>query len=238
MTTMRTVKASILDDDHLRLLAFPFHGPIPSPKWPGGVDIDGETFTPRTDIKAEWLPWRPVDWHHGKDGLMQREVIGKADNLHMDDEGWWVDIWLDHGKRRLALVKRLAEQGASLFGSSEALAGTTKVNKATGEILIWPYWRQTLSTSPQNTHSRIEPVKAALDEAQRLGYPPTDAFWNDLQDALNDLDADLLAGAKAGRVNQRSLSEVLADTDAAVERLMALVTSRASTGDERVRGHD
>jgi hypothetical protein len=232
MKNLTPVKATLLDDDHLRLLAFPFHGPIPSPRWPGGVDLDGETFTPRTDIKAAWLPWRPVDWHHGNDpsGVMGREVVGKADNLEMDEEGWWVDLWLDAGNRRLDLIRRLAERGGRIFGSSEPLRGTTKVNKS-GEIEVWPYWRQTLSTSPQNTHSRIEPVKAALDEAVAGGYPPTEAFWNDLQDALTDLDADLLTGAKAGRVDGRRLSELLSDTSVQVERLVALASSRALSGD-------
>jgi len=225
----RPLKATVLDDDKVRLLAFPFSGPIPSPRWPGGVDLDGETFTPRTDIKAAWLKWRPVDWHHGGDGLLGRTVIGKADNLRMEEEGWWVDVWLKHGERRLSLVKELAERGGRLFGSSETDPNMARVNKATGEIEVWPYLRQTLSTSPQNTHSVLL-AKALLDEGATLGYPLTDAFWGDFLDALHDLDADLLNGAKAGRV-ESVLADVLDDTGIQVERLRALLSQRASSGD-------
>ena len=61
------MKAAPLSDDAFALRAIPFSGPIPSPIWPGGVDLDGETFTHRTDIKPDWFKARPVDWHHGKD---------------------------------------------------------------------------------------------------------------------------------------------------------------------------
>lgn len=200
------IKATLLDDDKFSLLAIPFGGPIPNPKAPHGVDLDGEWFSERTDIKADWLPERLVDWHHGADDTFRRDVIGKADNLRMEEDGWWVDVWLEHGKKRLDLIKRLAERGAQLFGSSESVAGM--VSKAsTGEILIWPYWRQTLSTSPQNTLSILRPIKAALEDTF-TDYTPSPSFWADIEDAMRNLGADLRltslvgdAGAKAGRVH-------------------------------------
>ena len=229
---MRNLKATILDDDHFRLLAFPFSGPLPSPRWPGGVDLDGETFTPRTDIKASWLTERPVDWHHGgDDGRMGRTVVGKAVDPITEEDGIWVDVWLKHGERRLALIKELAARGGQIFGSSEPLQSGVKVNKATGEIEVWPYLRQTLSTSPQNTHSILQAAKGVLDEGFLAGYPLTDAFWADLTDALHDLGADLHSGAMSGRVEPKALAEVLADTGTQVERFTALVSSRASSED-------
>src|SRR5512143_1223700 len=48
------MKATPLDDDAFRLLAFPFGGPLPSDVFPRGVDLDRETFTERTDIKRDW----------------------------------------------------------------------------------------------------------------------------------------------------------------------------------------
>src|SRR6185369_12323975 len=137
----RPVKATVLDDDRFRLLAIPFGGPIPKKGTPRGVDLDGEWFSERTDIKADWLPWRPVDWHHGGDETMARTVIGKADHLTMDEDGWWVEVWLKHGERRLELIRRLAEQAAqtgkaAIYGSSESIRGFTKITPD-GEILVW-----------------------------------------------------------------------------------------------------
>lgn len=246
---VQALKATPLDDDAFALLAIPFGGPIPSPVAPRGVDLDGEWFSERTDIKADWLPVRIVDWNHGADptGLLgvpwdprrqgavpedKRVNIGKAGNLRMEDDGWWVDVWLDAGAKRLNLVRQLAERGAQLFGSSESVGPLVKTDKATGEILRWPYWRQTLSTSPQNTLSVVRPMKAWLQDVADDAIVPTDAFWRDLQEALGDLGADLRTGAKAGRVlsgvNERALSDALSNLDGAVDALRA-VLDRART---------
>lgn len=218
-------KATILDDDAFRLLAFPFGGPIPSPKSPRGVDLDGEWFSERTDIKPGWLKARPVDWHHGADSKFGRDVIGKAVDPTVDEDGIWVTVWLDHGARRLNLIKRLAEQGAKLFGSSESVAGM--VRKAdTGEILVWPYWRQTLSTSPQNTHSVIRPIKAVLGDIDADLATP--AFWADIAPALADLAADLrstsvLPAPGKGAAYADGLLDAVAQFDRATAEALAKV---------------
>jgi hypothetical protein len=215
------VKATVIDDDHFRLLAIPFGGPIPKAGAPRGVDLDGEWFSEQTDIKADWFPFRLVDWHHRRDALMGDTIIGKAT---LDDEpeedGWWVDVWLKHGEKRLSLVRRLAERGAKLFGSSEAMPSL--VQKAqTGEILVWPYMRQTLSTSPQNTYSVLRPLKATLDDLAAEDAVPTAAFFDDLTRFMDNLGSDPApeGAAKTGRVlasrNEARLREALQDIDEA-----------------------
>lgn len=194
---MTPIKATILDDDHFRLLAIPFGGPI------GGRDLDGQFFSARTNVHPGLVPARLVDWHHGKDPLMGRTVLGKAIlDDEPDDEGWWVDVWLNHGEKRVNLVKRLAEK-APIFGSSEAL--WVKASPS-GEILDWPYWRQTLSTSPQNTHSVVRPaMKATLDDFDAAGIAVDDRLRSFVAD-LDALGVDLRStslgesAAKAGRV--------------------------------------
>lgn len=262
---MNPVKATILDDDKFRLLALPFGGPIPHPAFPRGVDLDGETFTERTDIKADWLPARPTDWHHGGDVKMGRTIIGKAVNLVMDEEGWWVDVWLNHGERRLDLIRRLADQAkgkADIFGSSEPMPGLVQRAAWQGggkaltdaglrqghplrqgmarEITVWPYMRQTLSTSPQNTYSIIRPLKATLDDLTAAGMSPSAAFWSDIEDAMHSLAADLGATpsgelhAKAGRVlsssNEADLRAALAALEEALARANAVVARQPEYG--------
>lgn len=220
----RAMKATLLDDDAFRLLAFPFGGPIPSPTSPRGVDLDGEWFSERTDIKASWMKSRPVDWHHGADSRLGREVIGKAVDPTVEDDGIWVTVWLEHGAKRLDLIRRLAERGAQLFGSSESVAGLVRKEKATGEILEWPYWRQTLSTSPQNTLSVLRPLKASLTDVELDTLTP--AFWADVGPRLYDLAADLrssspLAGKSAAADD--GLIEALAFFDRAAADAVAKV---------------
>ena len=222
------LKATVLDDDRFALRAIPFGGPIPSAATPLGVDLDGEWFSTNTDIKASWFDVRIVDWHHGQDRTMGRAVIGKADNLREEEDGWWVDVWLEHGAKRLELIKRLAERGAQIFGSSESVPGMVK-KASNGEILIWPYVRQTLSTSPQNTHSILRPLKAVLE-----GTEPTGAFWSDIEVAFRDLGSDLrltsITGddvAKAGRMfsaaNVADMTKALEALDAAMKQLQDVV---------------
>ena len=242
MTTLRALKATVLDDDAFRLLAIPFGGPIPQKGAPRGVDLDGEWFSPRTDIKPDWFPARIVDWHHGRDARMGRTALGKAVDLgpfggagsEPDEDGWWVTVWMNRGERRVELVRRLAERGAQIYGSSESVSGL--VQKAdSGEIIAWPYVRQTLSTSPQNTHSQLRPLKATLDDYLAEGLLPGAAFWADTERAMRDLGASLrdpllrqaIDGAKAGRVlsgvNESALRDALDALDAALGRLKEVV---------------
>lgn len=242
MKLFAELKASPLDDDAFRLLAFPFGGPIKSNVWPRGVDLDGETFTVRTDIKADWLPFRPTDWHHGGDTKMKRTVLGKAVDLggfsgassEPDEDGWWVTVWLDHEQRRLRLIQQINDRGGHVYGSSESVPGLTR-KADNGEILVWPYWRQTLSTSPQNTHSVIRPLKATLDEIEAAGERPGPSFWFDLEAALRSVAPSLRVppslaelDAKAGRVlsaaNEADLKTALDALRAGLDRLDAVVS--------------
>lgn len=213
-----------------RLLAIPFSGPIPGPSGKS-LDVDAEYFDERTDIKPSWFEERPVDWHHSKDptGLLNGVLIGKANRLgtldgqlgEPDEDGWWVDLWLNAGERRLTLVRKLAEKGAELFGSSYAYPNLIRRGKA-GHIDVWPYMMQTLSTSPQNTHSVIRPGKAVLDifDQADIAVRPV------LRDVLAELERQYLpsraatqrmitaadlpdAAAKAGReLSGRNLAEI------------------------------
>ena len=201
---MEPIKATILDDDHFRLLAIPFGGPI------DGRDMDRQRFTPATNIYPRLFGERLVDWHHRKDPWMKGTILGKAIlDDEPEDDGWWVEVWLNHGEKRVNTIRRLADAaakrgtGVEIWGSSEAL--WSKSN-ADGEITEWPYWRQTLSTSPQNTHSVVRPaMKAVLDDFDAAGIAIDDRLRSFVAD-LDALGVDLRSTslgesvAKAGRV--------------------------------------
>jgi len=257
----QSMKASLLDDDAFRLLAFPFGGPIPHPAYPRGVDVDGQTFSERTDIKAGWFDTRLVDWFHGNDPRFGRAVLGKAVDLgrfegksaEPDDDGWWVTVWLKRGEERVELVKRLAER-ATIYGSSETGPGLGAVKAVdgtvqpwrrdiTGEIVAWPYLRQTLAAIAQNTYSIIRPLKATLEDYLSENEPPSVAFWSDLERAMRDLGTDLRAtlgngpgepSAKSGRVlsrmNEEDLRAALEAARSALDRLEAVVQRQPDYG--------
>ena len=253
MKAFLPLKAKALDPDEeaawfagrvpRRLLAIPFGGPIPSPKSALGVDLDGEFFSERTDIYGDVKYLREnrerlVDWHHSAHppspkhgdptGMMTGAIIGKSIlDPDPDEDGWWVDLWLKLGDKRVALIQRLAQRGAQLFGSSQPLKA--KVDRDTGEIVMWAHMLQTLSTSPQNTYSVLRPAKAMLEEADEAGLEVPRQMATLLEE-MRDLDADLrrtsLAGddgAKAGRVLTPDELEALTEYATRTERLASFV---------------
>jgi hypothetical protein len=223
-TAPSQVKATVIDEDHFRLLAIPFGGPL------GGKDLDGEFFSAKTDIKPDWFTERPVLWHHGQDRYMSDTVVGKATDLTLEDDGWWVDVWIKHGEQRAELIKRLASK-APLYGSSGTIGYLRKAAKG-GEILVWPYVEQTLTTSPQNTLSVAKPAKALLDDYASAFIPVRGHMKAFLDSAahLDNLGTDLPltsdggdVAAKAGRVlsarNERALRDALASIAAMLDEM-------------------
>lgn len=190
----REVPFRLLDDDAFQILAIPYGGPIEKAGAPRGADLQGEFFSERTDIKPDWFDQRPTLWHHAKDptGVMQSTRIGKAVNLTEEEDGWWVDFWWKQGEKRVDLIRQLGKKGAAIYGSSSTIPSMVKTEKATGEILQWPYIEQTLSTAPVNTYSYLRPMKAVLDDFTALDIPVSSAL-KALLPAMEELASDLAA---------------------------------------------
>ena len=193
----RDVPFRMLDDDAFQINAIPFGGPIEKADAPYGADLQGEWFSDRTDIKPDWFEQRPTLWHHGLDptGKMQTTLVGKAVNLTEEDDGWWVDFWWKQGEKRVDLIRQLGKKGAHIYGSSSTIPSMKRSDKKTGEILVWPYVEQTLSTAPVNTYSYIRPMKAILDDFYGVDIPVSGAL-KALLPALEELSTDL--GATEG----------------------------------------
>jgi len=153
---MEPIKAEQLTSVKWRVLAIPFGGPLA-----GGKDLDGEYFSPRTDIKADWFPTRPVLWHHAQDQSVKDAMLGTEDDLTKEDDGWWGTMWLDRSARYWAHVSALLAAG-KVYGSSGALGHLVQKAKD-GEILTWPHIEQTLTPTPANPFARVIPAKAAAD---------------------------------------------------------------------------
>lgn len=222
------LKAQPMENDELeawfagqvprRLLAIPFGGPVKTPKYPKGLDLDGEYFSANTDIYGSIAGLRKtrerlLDWHHGHDQLMRRTVIGKTMlDPDPDEDGWWVDAWLKAGQKHLDMVRRLVERGAQLFGSSEAAYKNVADD---GEILVWPMVLETLTTRPSNTLSVLRPSKAMLDDIEPVD-PALRKVLDDLG-ALSDSLTPTLRGEVAAKAG-RELSDSLAPWEATVRR--------------------
>jgi hypothetical protein len=207
------LKAEQVSKTKWRVLAIPFGGPFK------GKDLDGEFFSPRTDIKPDWFDRRPLVWHHNLDRLMKADpVLGTADDIEQTDDGWWATIWLDRSHRYWSQVDDLLRSG-KIYGSSGSLPNFVRTDEKTGEILVWPYVEQTLTPTPSNFYSRVVPAKAIdhFDQA-RIGLPPAlRGILSDLDSPTADLRSDLPEGGDDAAIQR--LSGAIAQLE---ERLKAI----------------
>ena len=206
---MDFMKAEQLGSAKWRVLAIPFGG-----EFRGNKDSDQERFTLNTDVKPKWFPERPAIFHHGKDPLIGDDAIGVEDEMELDPKvGWWAKLWLDRSHRYHSAVDALLRAG-KMYGSSGALAHLVKI-ASDGEILVWPHAEQTLTPTPANRLSRIEPIKAISDFTSAGLVVPD--FLTDLDSLPADLHPDL-----ATAVDAATRERLSGDLSALLERIKTI----------------
>ena len=183
---MDFLKAEQISSSKWRVLAIPFGGPF------AGKDLDGEFFSPNTDIKSDWFDRRPLVWHNNLDKTIDDPVIGTADDLEQQKDGWWTTVWLDRSKRYWSAINELLGKKA-IYGSSGSLPNFVRTDHKTGEILVWPYIEQTLTPTPANPYSVVVAAKAVdhFDKAQLGLSPAMRGILTDLDSQTADLSPDL-----------------------------------------------
>jgi HK97 family phage major capsid protein len=123
-------------------------------------DLQGEYFTPATELGLDWYDQRPVLYHHGLDGNLKAAVIGVMDTLRRDATGLWAEAQLDLRKRYVRAVLRLVEQGA-LGWSSGSLPHLVEV-AADGAIRRWPIIEGSLTPTPaEPRQTNVHTLKSA-----------------------------------------------------------------------------
>jgi len=109
-------------------------------------DLQGEYFTPQTELGLEWYERRPVLYHHGLDDAVKAAVIGQIDRLLADEIGIWAEAQLDLRQRYVRAVHDLVQRG-QLHWSSGSLAHLVQVADD-GRILRWPIVEGSLTPTP------------------------------------------------------------------------------------------
>lgn len=189
---MDTMKAEQIGTSKWRVLAIPFGGPFK-----GGRDLDGEYFSPRTDIKARWFVERPVIFHHGLDGTVKDTDLGTEDlDAEAKDDGWWGTMWLDRSAAYWDKVDALLRAG-KMYGSSGAIGHLVRKDRKSGEILVWPHAEQTLTPTPANPFARITASKAVPDWSAIGADLPPDLLVS------GEPSGDLLTSGDAAAMRQR-----------------------------------
>ena len=141
-------------------------------------DLQGEFFTPQTDVGLDWYEQRPVLYHHGLDGALKAAVIGVIDTLRPDETGLWAEAQLDLHKRYVRAVRRLVDLGV-LSWSSGSLPHLVDVGED-GRIKCWPIVEGSLTPTPaeprQTDVQTLKSVYKSLGlDVSRLGIEATDS---------------------------------------------------------------
>ena len=138
----------------------------------GGKDLDGETFTPDTDLESSYTKTGTlyVDWEHGFLELDKDEILGTVDwkTAKWDDRGVYVERILDRRNQYVNWLEELIE--ADLVGnSSEA---TKDAFREDGIIKRWPLKRDTLTVIPAEprmlTENQLSVIKSLSDRIPNL----------------------------------------------------------------------
>ncbi|HUN07575.1 MAG TPA: phage major capsid protein [Aggregatilineales bacterium] len=123
-------------------------------------DLQGEYFTPQTDLGLEWYAQRPVLYHHGLDGALKAAVIGVIDHLHTDEQGVWAEAQLDLRQQYARTIQQLIDRG-TLGWSSGSLPHLVQVADD-GRIERWPIVEGSLTPTPaEPRRTEVRTIKSA-----------------------------------------------------------------------------
>jgi hypothetical protein len=123
-------------------------------------DLQGEYFTPDTDLGLDWYDQRPVLYHHGLDGNLKAAVIGAIDSLRADDIGLWAEAQLDMRQQYVRAVQHLIDRGI-LGWSSGSLPHLVEVADD-GRIKRWPIVEGSLTPTPaEPRRTDVRTIKSA-----------------------------------------------------------------------------
>lgn len=123
-------------------------------------DLQGEFFTPETELGLEWYDRRPVLFHHGLDGKVKAAVIGTIDTLVADETGVWAEAQLDLRQRYVRTIQKLIDKGV-LGWSSGSLPHLVDIT-ADGVIRRWPIVEGSLTPTPaEPRRTDVQTLKSA-----------------------------------------------------------------------------
>jgi HK97 family phage major capsid protein len=131
---------------------------------PEAKDLQGDYFTPETDVWLESYPVTPLLYQHGQDETLGNQVIGKAVG-RLDREGVWYEAQLNLRDKYEKLIYELVKAGK--LGYSTGSVSHLVRREADGKLLSWPVVEVTLTPNPAAGPylTRVETVKASYKSA-------------------------------------------------------------------------
>jgi len=131
---------------------------------PKQKDLQGDYFTPATELWLDHYKSAPTLFHHGLDDTVGLSQIGRRITAKSDDTGVWVEDWIDKSNRYWSVVEPLLEAQRLYYspGSAPHLIKRAK----SGELLSFPIVEDTLTPMPAQYRLRpIEEIEATYKSA-------------------------------------------------------------------------
>jgi hypothetical protein len=130
----------------------------------GKKDLQGEYFTPETELWLDTYKGAPALFHHGLDDTIGLAVIGHRVKTEVRDSGVWVEDWLNTSSKYWAWVKPLLEAEKLYYSPGSAPHLVKRAQD--GRLLSFPVVEDTLTPIPaQHRLLPVEQVKAAYKAA-------------------------------------------------------------------------
>jgi cation transport regulator ChaB len=201
---------------------------------PFGLDLDGESFGPETDLCLDWFPngGRPILYHHGFNDTVKMAAIGHEVESKLTDAGLWVRAELDKSSKYYERVKQLVEKGA-VGWSSGAPDHKVKTGK-NGRYQRWPPVEFSLTPTPSFPNRVSYAVKTA-DAIEHL-----QAVDTEIPEPLNasEIEDGMVATADAARDAAKQIQQSIGDPEPESladqsERVLAGVKAWAERMEER-----
>ena len=137
-------------------------------------DLQGDYFTPETELWLDHYKTAPTLFHHGLDDTVGLAPIGRRVETKADDTGLWVEDWIDKSNRYWSIVEPLLNADRLFYspGSAPHLIKRAK----SGELLSFPVIEDTLTPMPAQYRLRpIEEIEATYKSANiELNLPDED----------------------------------------------------------------
>lgn len=165
---------------------------------PYGVDVDGEQFTPETDLCLDWFgkSGRPLIFDHGLDELGP-SVIGRQVDYEDRPDGKWAQAQLERNHSYRKAVDGLVEQGALGF-SSGAMPHLARVDRKSGRIERWPWVELSLTPIPAHPGAMVTYATKSADLFRHLEAAEVDitSFLKSALGAVLDDDRETAPGSE------------------------------------------
>lgn len=214
----------------------------------GGNDLEGDTFTPATRYKLDYMKRIPVFFDHGLDPDAEKEELGHITSIEQDDTGLWMQAQLYRNRKYTDAVYGLIEQKA-VGWSSGSVAHLVERNPD-GTMKSWQIVEMSLTPTPAEPRL-AGGVTPTLQEERMTEEQTTPAAPQPQQDmtvvvqAMRDLAEEMKAQSK--QQAQAAVAEAITPLQREVEKLIqyaedapairksGLISPDGGTADKAVR---